>query len=186
MNHEIRIYPAFTVSIVCILLATALLPSVTRAAPSASLLQPTSVPPLPTRPTPQPAPSLPPRPTPQPTPRRRPTGGSIELRAQFPHTWPWAEVPWQDLWTIVQWQDEWGSWHDVEGWRGTLDHVVIGESGEVVGKGIWWVAKSDLGKGPFRWVVYWRKEGKLLATSESFYLPGTVGEIVRIEVVLEP
>jgi len=47
-------------------------------------------------------------------------------------------------WSVVQWQDVNGNWHDVEGWRGTLDsHGYIR----------WWVAAKDFGTGPFRWVI---------------------------------
>ena len=47
-------------------------------------------------------------------------------------------------WSVVQWQDSAGNWHDVEGWRGTLDsHGYIR----------WWVAAKDFGTGPFRWVI---------------------------------
>jgi hypothetical protein len=47
-------------------------------------------------------------------------------------------------WSVVQWQDVNGNWHDVEGWRGTLD-----SSGYIR----WWVAARDFGTGPFRWVI---------------------------------
>ncbi len=47
-------------------------------------------------------------------------------------------------WSVVQWQDVNGNWHDVEGWRGTLD-----SSGYIR----WWVAAKDFGTGPFRWVI---------------------------------
>jgi len=47
-------------------------------------------------------------------------------------------------WSVVQWQDSAGNWHDVEGWRGTLD-----SNGYIR----WWVAAKDFGTGPFRWVI---------------------------------
>jgi len=47
-------------------------------------------------------------------------------------------------WSVVQWQDSAGNWHDVEGWRGTLDST---------GYIRWWVAARDFGTGPFRWVI---------------------------------
>jgi hypothetical protein len=81
------------------------------------------------------------------------------------------------LWTVVQWQDALGGWHDVEGWRGTLDE------GD---KKTWWVDKADYAKGPFRWVVYQGQGGDLLGTSESFYLPSGHGQIVTVEVSLAP
>ena len=54
------------------------------------------------------------------------------------------------------------------------------------GKKLWWVAEADFGKGPFRWAVYQGRGGKLLAQSESFYLPQFAGETVRIEISLVP
>ncbi len=123
-------------------------------------------------------------PTPPPAARPAPAGAQIELRVQFPPTWPWTKSHWQELWTVVQWQDTWGDWHDVEGWQGALDDVEIGEGGEVVGQKVWWVAESDLGKGPFRWRVYqgWR----LLAQSGTFDLPDSNGATVMVEVSLVP
>ena len=151
---------------------------------------------LPPRPTPEPtaAPTTAPTPTPivQPVSPSRPEGGLIELRVQFPQTWPWGEVHWQTLWTVVQWQDDadWanpgGDWRDVEGWQGELEKIAIGEVGEVVGKRLWWVAKGNLGKGPFRWQVYRGKEDVRLATSEPFYLPDAKGQTRVVEVSLAP
>jgi hypothetical protein len=117
-------------------------------------------------------------------PRQAPIGGSIALCVQFPETWPWAEVHWQDLWTVVQWQDAWGDWHDVEGWQGNLEQVSVNESGQVVGEKTWWVARHDLGTGPFRWLIYQGKESRLLAASEPFYLPDSGGAIKQVEVAI--
>jgi hypothetical protein len=75
------------------------------------------------------------------------------------------------VWTVVQWQDSAGGWHDIEGWRGTLDG----------GQKIWWVAQRDFGTGPFRWVIYEGQGGRLLATSESFYLPASAEQRFWIE-----
>jgi hypothetical protein len=47
-------------------------------------------------------------------------------------------------WSVVQWQDSVGNWHDVEGWRGTLDSQGVIR---------WWVDAKDFGTGPFRWVI---------------------------------
>ncbi len=68
------------------------------------------------------------------------------------------------------------------GWQGGLNDIVIGEDREFVGKQVWWVAEEDLGRGPFRWLVYKGEEGKLLATSEPFYLPDSSGGAVTVEV----
>ena len=111
--------------------------------------------------------ALPPRPTPEPKSIPRLLAGAyIELHV--------SSAP-AGLWTVVQWEDAFGDWHDVEGWRGTLD---------TDDNKVWWVDKSDLGKGPFRWVV--TQNGELLATSESLYLPESVGETVEVLIVLPP
>ena len=101
---------------------------------------------------------LPPRP-PTPTPTATPTspsttneGGIIILHVANPPT---------DLQTTVQWRDGSGSWHNVEGWRGTLNAANFIP---------WWVAPSDLGKGPFRWHVTSYSTG-IEVTSDSFTLP---------------
>jgi hypothetical protein len=79
-------------------------------------------------------------------------------------------------WTIVQWQDSAGGWHDIEGWQGTLDE---GHQRK------WWLAANLFGKGPFRWLVYQSPGGdKLLAASDSFYLPDAVDEELWVEVSL--
>ncbi len=131
-------------------------------------------------------PALPPRPaTPTPPYVTPPAlvGALIELQAHFPAAWPWAEVHWQTLWTIVQWQDGRGEWHDVEGWQGTLNEVAVSDEG-VVGRQVWWVAEADLGKGPFRWVVYAGRGGRPLGTSEPFDLPGSGGTVTTVAVWL--
>jgi len=140
----------------------------------------------------QPARALPPRPptptfTPIPPPSQQlaSTVAQIELCAQFPSAWPWNEIHWQELWTVVQWQDNKGQWHDVEGWRGTLDRVVVDGDEEIVGRKTWWVSASDLGEGPFRWLVYRAEGGRLLVSSEEFYLPGADGQTAMVEVALE-
>lgn len=134
------------------------------------------------------APALPPRPTttaqpaptltsvPTPTPRApapaptTPPVAVIELRA-----WP-AVV---EQWTVVQWQDALNGWHDVEGWRGEFDEVK-----DNIGRKTWWVAQKDFGTGPFRWAIYTKQHGRLLTVSEAFYLPGSDGDRLQIEVAL--
>lgn len=109
--------------------------------------------------------ALPPRPTAVPTlPTNGSAGGTIVLR---------VVAPTPDLWTTVEWQDTVGSWHQVDGWQGTL---------ESDGTKTWWVAQTDRGKGPFRWVVYDRLGGKVWAVSASFYLPTNVRQPVTLEV----
>jgi len=128
--------------------------------------------PLPT----QAGPELPPRATPTPTPRPdtegdnkdgQSIGALLDLHVQG--------AP-QGAWTVIQWQDSTGSWQDVKGWQGTLES----------GRKTWWVAQRDFGKGPFRWAVYAGQGGKLLATSEAFYLPDSAEAIERIELSIAP
>lgn len=125
--------------------------------------------PLPT----QAGPDLPSRATPTSTPRddddkdEKPIGAYIELQPQG--------TP-DGVWTVVQWQDSTGGWQGVGGWQGPLDK----------GRKKWWVSQRDFGRGPFRWATYQDQGGELLAVSESFYLPDTANELVRVEVSLVP
>ena len=132
---------------------------------------------------------LPPRPpTATPIPPGKPGNGArsaeragawIELHCQLSTQ---SRTPYgPELWTSVQWQDTGGRWHDVEGWRGTLDEMAVG-----VGRKVWWVAQRDFGTGPFRWIVRHGYGGDLLAGSESFSLPGTAGETMQVEMLLTP
>ena len=130
-----------------------------------------------------PARALPPRP-PTPTPTSLSSGGSIVLELTFGDDWPDRGLNWQDLWTVVEWQDGDGDWHEVEGWQGGLNQVVVKED-VVIGQNTWWVAESDLGDGPFRWLVYQQQGGPLLATSEPFDLPDSVGGMVIVDVRLD-
>jgi hypothetical protein len=128
---------------------------------------------------PQTAAALPPRPTPQSTQtpvhhadsykhKDEIVGGQIELQVQPSSA---------RLWTVVQWQDASGGWHDVEGWRGSLE----GNAHQM-----WWVARSDFGKGPFRWVVCENPTGNLFAESQSFFLPRSANETVKVDLSLTP
>jgi hypothetical protein len=108
-------------------------------------------------------------------------GGKLALHIEFSSQWPWERAPWQDLWTVVQWQDPQGAWHDVVGWRGELDRVVLGDGGRVVGRKVWWVQQRDAGKGPFRWLVYRGEGDLLLARSETFHLPPGDGTTTVVE-----
>ena len=131
-------------------------------------------------------PGPPPEKTPVPTaePKKPAKGATILLHVWFPATWPWDEVDWQELWTEVHWQDEKGGWHKVEGRQGGLDGATSGTDGKVTGNMGWWVAESELGRGPFVWLVYSDKGGSLLAKSEPFYLPGSKGSTEHVDVSL--
>ena len=120
--------------------------------------------------------------TPTPIPIKSPSGGLIQLRVRFPE---WIDFQWQELWTVVQWQDGSGHWHSVEGWQGSLDEVTV-DDGKIAGRKTWWLAGGLFGKGPFRWMVYRVREGKLVGESESFYLPDRVGRTVIVETALVP
>lgn len=74
-------------------------------------------------------------------------------------------------WASVQWQDGLGNWHEVEGWAGRLEALDDSET-----QFIKWAASTDnAGQGPFRWVIYAEPGGAVLATSDSFNLPGGEG-----------
>ena len=128
---------------------------------------------------------LPPRPTaitPTGTPppkSQEPAGAWIELHVYLPDNDP--SLSWQQLWTAVQWQDIEGQWHDVEGWRRTLDRAADG-----VGMKVWWVAQKDFGTGAFRWVIHRGQGGEYLAESEPFTLPESTGMTVQVEALLTP
>jgi len=176
-NHKSEVSLVLTTSTVCILLVVMSLSSVTRAAPSA----------LPPRPTPQPTPALPPRPTPQSEIVCRKTGGFIVLRFRTTQERVWGLIHWQELWSVVQWQDGQGNWHNVEGWQGGFDVFYHNIDEEICeGRKTWWVDGDDFIKGPFRWVIYQRRKGKLLAQSELFYLPLFAGQTVRTDISLVP
>jgi len=149
-------------------------------------------PPRPAIGTPTPAPEppsladLPHRPaivTPVPASRPRPAskGAAIELNVQFLAGSP-ASVEWREgLWTIVQWQDGLGEWHDVYGWRATLDEVNGAE-----GKKVWYLAENLLGEGPYSWAVYPDPEGEFIARSAPFYMPDSTGQTRYVKVAMGP
>lgn len=73
---------------------------------------------------------------------------------------------------VVQWQDGLGGWNLVEGWQTQLP----------TGQHTWAVLPTHFGQGPFRWVVYDRPGGKVIATSARFTLPGQTGQIISLTV----
>ena len=119
---------------------------------------------------------LPPRtPPPQPTADggahhgdRMPAGAYIELELQNPTAGAWA---------VVQWQDSGGNWHDVEAWGNPVDPD---------GCQRWWVASSDFGSGPFRWLVSAGQGGEQLAVSESFHLPAVLQQTLLVGAAIAP
>ena len=128
---------------------------------------------------------LPPRPTPLPSQAPPIQGATLDLRLTFPATWPWEDTHWQTLWTAVQWQDAQGAWHTVPGWQGQLERVWQ-DTGRVVGQKVWWVAPEDLGTGPFRWVIYAKRDGGQLAASDAFMLPQATSAWLDVWVAVAP
>lgn len=122
--------------------------------------------------------TLPPRPTPPSTTTPVPVVPSQPLSPKGAYIALNASAGAVDAWTIVQWQDAFGGWHDVDGWQGAFDEMNDG-----TGQKVWWVAEKDFETGPFRWVVY--QDGTFLAASESFYLPGEVGQTVTVMVPIK-
>ncbi|HHX66401.1 MAG TPA: hypothetical protein GX702_16105 [Chloroflexi bacterium] len=118
--------------------------------------------------------SLPPRATPTPVPTATPVpvaaesdprlyGAQITLRLA-------PDMPGGRA--VVRWLDALGIEHDVDGWQG-----------EIVGGGSlsWWVAPQDLGKGPFRWVVYDPSDGTMIHRSDTFMLPAAPQRVLVVE-----
>jgi hypothetical protein len=169
--------------LVCAALAAAILPQFVGAAPVE----------LPPRPVPQPPPNgeKPSEPPPSgqpssPQDKSNPAkGAQVTLEVQFDEDWPEKGIQWQELWTVVQWQDQWGTWHDVDGWQGTLDKVYL-KDGKVMGVKMWWLYESLLGAGPFRWAVFAGRTGKVMAKTDPFYLPKTTGQGVTAKLLLSP
>jgi len=173
-SHTLEVCLSILALTACAALAAALTPELTQPALAD----------LPPRKTAQPTPIPTPKPPAGPAAKTAPAGGAIELSLRFPQTWPWDEAHWQQAWTVVQWQDLDGDWHEVEGWRGTLDSITVDEGGAAVGRKAWWVAEDDLGTGPFRWLIYRDEGGRSLAASEPFHLPSFNKETVTVELTL--
>lgn len=132
---------------------------------------------------------LPPRENPatQPEVQVQPNGqgARVHLHAHFSQDWPWEALHWQnDLWLKVQWLDDHGNWQDVDGWQGTLDGIQ--QMDDWMGMKEIWLADMYLGTGPYRWQVLTQADGRLLATSDEFYLPSKGGDLMAVEIMLEP
>jgi len=50
-----------------------------------------------------------------------------------------------------------------------------------IGQMRWQVAEKDFGSGPFRWVVYDKDGGRLIAVSGSFTLPNSGSQTVTVQ-----
>ena len=112
-------------------------------------------------------------------------GARVHLQAHFSQDWPWETMHWQqDLWLKVQWLDEDEVWQDVTGWQGQLD--AIQQKEDWVGMKEFWFADAHLGTGRYRWQVYEVADGRLLVTSDPFYLPSKSGDLMALDTMLEP
>ncbi|WP_420641695.1 hypothetical protein [Candidatus Leptofilum sp.] len=112
-------------------------------------------------------------------------GARMHLQAHFSQNWPWESMHWQeDLWLKVQWLDEDGVWQDVAGWQGSLD--AIQQKEDWVGMKEFWFADAQLGTGPYRWQMFAVDDGRLLNTSDPFYLPTKSGDLMALDLMLQP
>jgi len=75
-------------------------------------------------------------------------------------------------WIAVQWGDGLGNWTTVQGWEGLADSVDT-TTGQLIQT--WTVEPANYGQGPFRWAVFDKQGGTLVAYSASFTLPATGG-----------
>jgi hypothetical protein len=80
------------------------------------------------------------------------------------------------LWTEVQWLAGDGNWYNVDGWRGNVlpDNSVV-----------WYVGVENIGATAwFRWSIFDREGGQLLATSDAFKLPGATMQTITVPLAL--
>lgn len=77
-------------------------------------------------------------------------------------------------WVGIQWMDSNGGWHDVPGWQGSLDMATDSTTPFKQ----WTVFHSQLGAGPFHWVIYTQKGGSVWGVSPNFNLPRNGGELL--------
>lgn len=77
-----------------------------------------------------------------------------------------------DSWIAVQWGDGLGNWTTVPGWEG-LANSVDTTTGQLIQT--WTVESANFGQGPFRWAVFDKQGGNLVAYSAEFTLPANSG-----------
>ncbi|VAW43360.1 hypothetical protein MNBD_CHLOROFLEXI01-2721 [hydrothermal vent metagenome] len=112
-------------------------------------------------------------------------GARVHLQGYFSQDWPWETMHWQeDLWLKVQWYDEDGVWQDVDGWQGTFEAIQQGE--DWMGVKEIWLADAHLGTGPYRWQIVERSNGRLLTTSDPFYMPSKGGDLMAVDIMVKP
>lgn len=76
----------------------------------------------------------------------------------------------EKAWVSVQWLDGSAVWHNVEGWQGNIAKTKDNKPFQQ-----WAVLNNAYGLGPFRWVVYAERGGKVWAVSPNFNLPKAGG-----------
>jgi len=81
-------------------------------------------------------------------------------------------------WVGVQWQDPAGAWHNIDAWVGPLDPK---QGGYVVHS----VNPANFGTGPYRWILWDKQGGKVVAMSAPFSFP-TYGTVVGSLINLSP
>lgn len=112
-------------------------------------------------------------------------GARVHLQGHFSQDWPWETMHWQeDLWLVVQWYDEDGVWQDVDGWQGTFE--AIQQTENWMGVKEIWLADDYLGSGPYRWQLFERSNGRLLTTSDPFYMPSIGGDLMAVDMMIKP
>lgn len=125
---------------------------------------------------------LPPRPTEEPPVvvviEKEPSPTRITLSLDLTSEAVGKGVDPRALWTVVQWQDALGDWHDVEGWVGPLDTIDVTH-----GEKSWGVVRRNLGESPFRWLVYTKQGGTLVAATAAFALPASSGKTLTVQAV---
>lgn len=88
--------------------------------------------------------------------------GAIQLQVIAPP----AGAPWVG----VQWQDPAGMWRNIDAWVAPLDPTQGGYVNHAVDP-------ASFGTGPYRWIVWDKQGGKVVAMSASFSFP-TYGTVV--------
>jgi len=117
---------------------------------------------------------------PEPVAPPPPAGVNIILDVRLGET---RAANWFLYWTVVQWQDAEGNWHTIDGWQGNFDQASpAGNEAKVLKT--WWASDDLLGRGPFRWLVYDSREGRVIGQSEPFKMPTSAGQnaVVTISV----
>ncbi|MGB1250731.1 MAG: hypothetical protein ACPG8W_08985 [Candidatus Promineifilaceae bacterium] len=87
------------------------------------------------------------------------------------------------LWTQVQWLAGDGTWVTAEGWQGTL--ALDATQSSLLGVQHWAVGDTLYGQTNFRWQLLDMEGGTVIATSETFDLPGGEGQVVSVNMAAD-